>query len=196
MKIKPNEDEQIEGQMSIFDFQECIPQEETTKQCECNIPQTFSEYVGRCEYCYWGKDEETCHWSINYKDKCGKANLYECDEKHSFWKPNAWKIPRLCGNCRYSNCFHYEVEEPYKALFIEKGYTKEGADHPVEDSKIYCTRREDHEDSGGVNRSRPYESFCNNGFGVGHWHRQREWDTCDAWELDTEWHKELKEQKK
>lgn len=147
----------------------------------------FKQYIGKCEYCDWGKDESTCHWFVG-----NKGSYKSCDEKHSKWKPSSFKIPRLCGNCKYSNNFHYELKPEYwEDAKKNNGYSQKGADDPVEDNATYCTRREDHDDAGGVNRKSPYAEFTERGFGVGYWHRQKEWDTCDAWELDREFHRGL-----
>lgn len=177
-------------QISIFDYQKNI---ETSDEVNPDInpkqketPKEFSDYIGWCEYCYWGTDEETCHWSVNCKDKHHKAVLCECDANHSFWKPNCWKIPHLCGNCKHSNMFAYRSTNEY----VKDGVLHKDGYFPIEEPNIYCLRN-----GGSVNRTRPYEEFCTENFGVGHWHRQREWDTCDAWELDSCYHKYLKEEK-
>lgn len=187
-------EKQLKGQMSIFDFPECIPDKVEQRIYNAphtpqlprepqKVPETFADYVGRCEYCMWGKDEASCHWSVNCTDKHHKSIIQECDENHSFWKPDSWKIPKLCGNCRHSNNFVCKCE---KEEVDQYGVVRRDLDKPIEEPNIYCTRHD-----GSINRSRPYEVYCTPGFGVGHWHRQREWDTCDGWELDTQFHKNL-----
>jgi len=122
------------------------------------IPKTWEEYVGRCEYCGWGQNKYTCQWST---DNPNKYSYKHCKDG-SFWQPDAWKIPGLCGGCKYHNSFHYMGED---------------IDHPIEEPNIYCTR-----DEGSQNRQKPFERFEQPGFGVGTWHRQHEWDVCEAWQ--------------
>ena len=122
------------------------------------IPNTWEEYVGRCEYCEWGQNKYTCQWSF---DNPNKYSYKHC-KNGSFWHPDSWKIEGLCGGCKYHNSFHYQGED---------------INNPIEEPNIYCTREE-----GSLNRQKPYERFYQHGFGVGMWHRQHEWDVCEAWE--------------
>lgn len=122
------------------------------------IPSSFKDYIGRCEFCDWGVDEITCQWS-NKNPSRHKYGGCECGSK---WMPDVWKIPKLCGGCRWHNDFHYQGED---------------IDHPIEEPNIYCTRP-----GGSINRIKPYQEFEEAGFGVGTWHRQHEFDSCEGWE--------------
>ena len=164
-----NGDEQIVGQISLFDIApELEPQ-----------PQTFADYVGQCKYCMWygyglyrepghkripGTEGKPCQWVD--KDFMG------CKDK-SKWKPGDRAIPRLCANCAHANCFVYQTKPEYKENDIR------AFKDPMEEPNIYCT----HED-GSVNRQYPYKDFYEHNFGACRWDRQHEWDTCDAWRSD------------
>ena len=125
-------------------------------------PICFEDYIGNCEYCMWGINPITCQWSDQNPDK--RKTYSEC-HNGSFWKPDSWKIPKLCGSCKYSNSFHYQGED---------------FQNPIEEPNIFCTRTD-----GSVNRIKPYKQFEEEGFGVNTWDRQHEWDSCDAWEQDS-----------
>jgi len=135
-------------------------------------PETFSDYIGRCEWCAWS-DGQKCKWDDSYWTKP------YCVNKDA-WLPSD-RIPRLCCNCKHSNCFHYNTKAKYEAK-LKNGYSKESANDPEVDNELYCTRNEDKPDAGSVNRSRPYIDFVQKFGAVGIWHRDHEWDTCDAWE--------------
>lgn len=144
-------------------------------------PQTFADYVGQCKYCMWygyglyepyghkrkkGTEHLMCEWTEGKNPYCVNK---------SFWKPSTYTIPKLCGNCRHSNCFHYQRKPQYKENDIR------GFRDPVEEPNIYCTRED-----GSVNRQQPFLAFYSNHFGACLWDRQHEWDTCEAWERDWE----------
>ena len=153
-------------QMTLFDLIREEP-EPIKEQIDFSKIKCFADYVGKCEFCGWQRnncDKTTCQWSCQNPDK--RNTYYRCDNG-SFWQPESHSIPGLCGACKYSNSFVYEGEDIY---------------HPIEEPNIYCERED-----GSVNRQRPFINFCQEGFGVGYWHRQHEWDTCDAWELDPFW---------
>ena len=143
-------------------------------------PKTMQEYIGECKYCMWygyglyspygnKRDEGTegynCQWEM-------KRPGTRC-KNHNMWKPSIDSIPKLCGNCKHSNCFHYQKKEQYKE------YDAKAFSDPVEEPNIYCTR-----DEGSVNRQQPFKEFYSQHFGACLWDRQHEWDTCDAWEKD------------
>ena len=143
--------------------------------------ETFADYIGKCEYCMWygyglyepyghkrkkGTEGQNCQWTEGKNPYCVNK---------SFWKPSTYTIPKLCGNCRHSNCFHYQRKPQYKENDIR------GFSDPVEEPNIYCTRED-----GSVNRQQPFLAFYSNHFGACLWDRQHEWDTCDAWERDWE----------
>lgn len=167
-KNNKTDDEQLPGQMSILDL---IEEE----------PQSFEDYIGKCRFCMWygyglydpyGKRRKdtgsyNCQWEQT------RHGITQCVDK-SFWKPDIRTIPKLCGNCRHSNCFHYQIKPEYK-----ENSAKAFSD-PVEEPNIYCTR-----DDGSVNRSVPYAAYTSKSFGACKWDRQHEWDSCEAWEKDT-----------
>lgn len=143
-------------------------------------PQTIQDYIGKCKYCMWygyglysqygnkrkeGTEEYNCQWEM-------KRPGTRC-KNHDFWKPSTHTIPKLCGNCKHSNCFHYQKKEQYEE------YDAKAFSDPVEEPNIYCTR-----DDGSVNRQQPFKEFYSQHFGACLFDRQHEWDTCDAWEKD------------
>ena len=165
----------MDDQMTIFDY--------------CKQMRTPEYYEHKCEFCYWGSDESTCQWST----LSGRQHIsYFACVDHSKWQPSISDIPRLCGNCKHCNQFEYQTKPEYEEEERRhNGYSRRAADDPLEEPNIYCTRP-----GGSVNRTRPYLKYCEHGFGVGHWHRQHEWDTCDGWELDREWYGKMYEKLK
>lgn len=165
------DNEPMEGQISLFDL---APELEEK-------PKTFEDYIGKCKYCMWygyglyepyghkripGTEHLMCQWTEGKNPYCVNK---------SFWKPGIYTIPKLCGNCRHANCFHYQRKPQYKENDIR------GFSDPVEEPNIYCTR-----DDGSVNRQYPYKAFYEEHFGACLWDRQHEWDSCDVWERDWE----------
>ena len=150
-------------QLTIFDLEArtwkepraAEPKEEVREVKEkVQEPKCFEDYIGRCEYCEF----ENLKFGCVFRD-----SKYNPCENGSHWKPNGCKIPGLCGNCKYGNLFEYDGE----------------ANHPIEEPNIYC----EHED-GSLNRYSPYERFKTERFGLGTWHRQHEYDTCERWEKE------------
>lgn len=173
-------EDEIIGQISIFEFAPELEPE----------PKGFEDYIGQCKYCMWfgyglytsighkripGTEPYHCQWEMQ------KAFM-KCIN-HSRWKPGVYYIPKLCGNCTHSNCFHYQRKPQYKETDIR------GFKDPVEEPNIYCTR-----DEGSVNRIYPYKAFYETSFGACLWDRQHEWDSCDAWQSDG-WTLKYKEDK-
>lgn len=176
---KENENWDIEGQLDVFD----VLSEMDVPMDPQKEPETFEDYIGRCEYCMWygyglydnitrkrrkGTEGLNCQWEMKNKGP------FLCIGK-SKWKPSTYTIPRLCGNCRESNCFHYQKKPEHK------DNSAKAFSDPVEEPNIYCTR-----DEGSVNRSQPYKEFYEMSFGACLWDRQHEWDTCDAWVRDAD----------
>ena len=144
--------------------------------------KTMQDYIGQCKYCMWygyglyspygnkrkeGTEKYNCQWEMK------RNGLKPQCKNHDFWKPSIYTIPKLCGNCKHSNCFHYQKKEQYKE------YDAKAFADPVDEPNIYCTR-----DDGSVNRQQPFKEFYSQHFGACLWDRQHEWDTCDAWEKD------------
>lgn len=182
---------QIKGQQSIFDFlqekkETVIPDVSTVPTVAVETEKLEYGYRG-CEGCSWynkldavtRKPDNRCYWARS-NDRPNKRVDYtypECDGDGHF-EPSDRKIPRMCGNCRWANLFHFKSKEKYEQLKRYPGdYVKGNAEDPVEDENIYCTHR-----LGSLNRRTAYKDLEWPGFGVGHWHRQHEWDTCDRWE--------------
>ena len=149
----------MDGQLSLFDIDYSNSE--------------FKQYIGKCEYCMWGDDEKTCIWSFTNED----SYSYKQCHSRNLWRPDELKIPRLCGSCKYANCFRYESKPEYKDS-VKAAYD------PVETPNIYCIKK-----GGSVNRSQPFLEYYTHNFGVGHWDRQHELDTCDAYEIKDIWEK-------
>ena len=142
--------------------------------------QAGVEYGDRgCKACAWRDKDKVCKWSDKYWADLHKGVIWQYPDCEEFM-PSESKIPGMCASCKWSNCFRYKTKEQYaEALKRHNGYTREAADDPVEEPNIYCT----HPD-GSLNRRTAYKADEWQGFGVGHWNRQHEWDTCDRWEED------------
>lgn len=134
--------------------------EQNLRECEEKL-QHFEDYIGKCDYC------EFLH--SHFIEKIAKAICPFKDSKMnpcvdgSHWLPDGTKIPGLCGCCKHGNCFEYEGE----------------SHNPIEEPNIYCEH-----DDGSLNRYCPYEKYKQERFGVGTWHRQHEYDTCERWEKE------------
>ena len=174
---------QIDGQMTLDMLLAPVDprEEEPEQEQEKPTPELaeFSDYVGKCEYCMWygyglyepighkrrkGTEGLNCQWE--------KGKFLSCKNK-DFWKPGEYVIPKLCANCHWSNCFHYQKKPEYKE------HSREAFRDPVEEPSIYCTH-----EGGSVNRREVFRDFWEHGFGPCRWDRQHEWDTCDAWRSD------------
>lgn len=139
---------------------------------DCIEEQTPIVYGDRgCKVCGWFNKGE-CQWKDN---KFVRHEYPNC-----MFRPSEYKVPRMCANCEYANLFHYEIKEEYEEECKKHGnYSKKAADDPKEEPNIYCTHYD-----GSLNRRTEYKDVEVAGFGVGHWHQQHEWDTCDRWKLD------------
>ena len=145
------------------------------------------EYGSRgCKVCHWhnkstgpgrGRITQGCYWNEAYWVKNDGVKAYPtCGQ----FEPDERKVPGMCANCKWSNQFEYQDKPEYaEELKKHNGYTRRSADDPLEEPNIYCT----HPD-GSLNRRTAYKDREQEGFGVGHWHRQHEWDTCDRWQED------------
>jgi hypothetical protein len=161
MKI---DDYQCDGQMTLENLAEEVKK---------------TEYGSRgCKACFWfGKKAEGCYWNDRYFVKNFGILTYPSCER---FEPDPATIPRMCRSCKWSNQFKYEKKTEYaEELKKHNGYTRTAADDPVEEPNIYC----EHPD-GSLNRRTEYKDCEQEGFGVGHWDRQHEWDTCDRWVED------------
>lgn len=152
------------------------------------------EYGSRgCKACAWWNRRKPIY-SLLKKD--GDENERDCNWNDPYWKnlykqplvyptcesfmPNDSKIPGMCQSCKWSNQFEYETKPEYdEELKKHNGYTRRSADDPLEEPNIYCTHPE-----GSLNRRTAYKDCEQEGFGVGHWDRQHQWDTCDRWKED------------
>lgn len=164
---------EIEGQMSIDDLLREQQKPEYGSR-GCNACWWFRENVGRCQ---WAIDRDYTRAGkakIDYKyPVCGAdfAGTFE---------PSPYRVPKMCGNCKWANEFCYKNKPEYAAeLAKNNGYTRRAADDPLEEPNIYCTHPQ-----GSLNRRTEYKDLEWAGFGVGHWNRQHEWDTCDRWEME------------
>jgi len=127
------------------------------------------EYGDRgCKVCFWYNnrtDIPGCYWNDEYWRRDLPEEIYpDCH-----FMPSDRKGLHMCANCEHSNQFCYQGKEGQKH--------KEAMYDPIEEPNIYC----DHRD-GSLNRHTAYKDLEQKNFGVGHWHRQHEWDTCDRWE--------------
>ena len=137
-----------------------------------------------CAGCTWYRTDKEgnrrCYWAITrdrgYKPKADY--IYPTCDGTPHFEPSNYYVPRMCGNCRYANQFCYKVKPEYDNEAARR--TTKGMRDPVEEPNIYCTHRD-----GSLNRRTEYKDLEWADFGVGHWDRQHEWDTCERWELDT-----------
>lgn len=147
-----------------------------------------------CRACVWFRSEPgRCYWAIQSdKPNKPKQNFFypSCQRGYSGFEPYEYKVPRMCSNCKWANQFCYEKKDEYKKEGAPGGYSSKAMYDPVEEPNIYCTHRE-----GSLNRRTEYKDIEWENFGVGHWHRQHEWDTCDRWELETDDYRDFKELK-
>lgn len=151
-----------DGQMDISDF---LPVEYGTISCKV------------CHWMRYGHDQ--CHW----RDKHYHESIKPEDPEHcEHFMPSEYLVPGMCASCKYSSSFEYEVKEEYIPR-MKNGYSRESADDPIEDENIYCTHPE-----GSLNRRCSYTKYQWPGFGIGHWHRQHEYDTCDRYRKDKEFY--------
>lgn len=144
------------------------------------------EYGDRgCRVCGWWNHHSKvpgCYWNDPYwlKDKFHERQIYpDC----KFMPDDRMGLP-MCANCEYANSFVHQHKPEYKAKIENSwsNYCPESNDDPLEEPNIYCTHPE-----GSLNRRTAYKDLEEAGFGVGHWHRQHEWDTCDRWEKKRPW---------
>ena len=148
--------------------------------------QQKPEYGYRgCHGCTWFREESgRCKWAID-KDRGHKPPvdyLYPVCAGNDIghFEPSEYRIPKMCANCQWANDFVYKNKPEYaEALKRNNGYTREAADDPLEEPNIYCTHPQ-----GSLNRRTEYKDLEWPGFGVGHWNRQHEWDTCDRWQME------------
>lgn len=130
------------------------------------------EYGERgCQVCeWWNHDNRTkgCTWNDPYWNRNGIDHQEYPDCR---FMPDSYKIKGMCGNCRHCNNFVFEDKPEHKDNHKRSMYD------PLEEPNIYCTHPQ-----GSLNRRTAYKDLEQHNFGVGHYHRQHEWDTCDRWE--------------
>ena len=141
------------------------------------------EYGSRgCNVCWWhkrkkGQEQPECCWNDSYFAKVIGIQVYPSCER---FQPSEYVIPKMCHSCKWSNQFKYETKLEYReAKAKHNGYSRAAAEDPLEEPNIYCTHPE-----GSLNRRTAYSDVTEEGFGIGHWDRQHQWDTCDRWEED------------
>lgn len=169
----------MDGQIDIFQY------------VRENLEKISYGYRG-CKGCRWYRSEEgRCSWAMTRDTYAKKVNyMYPDCGGHSF-EPDEYVIPRMCSNCKYGNQFEYETKPEYaESLKRHNGYTRQAADDPLEEPNIYCDCHK-----GSLNRRTEYKDLEWANFGVGHWHRQHEWDTCDNWELSVNDYRDFKDLK-
>ena len=156
--------------MSVFDHYECDGQMDISDF----LPAEYGTIS--CKVCHWFRyGGNQCYWlNKNYHASVKPEAPDKCDR----FRPSEYAIPGMCASCKYSNSFVYEVKDKYLKT-LKNGYSRESADDPVEDENIYCEHPE-----GSLNRRCAYKKYQWAGFGVGHWNRQHEYDTCDRYEKD------------
>jgi hypothetical protein len=151
---------ECEGQMNLYEW--------------LNDSKYTPEYGERgCHVCTWydHTNVKGCFWNEEYWQKgldIGKMEYPNCR-----FLPDSCKIHGTCETCKYCNQFDYEIKPEY-----EKNLRKAIYD-PVDEPNIYCTHKD-----GSLNRHTAYKDCEQYKFGVGLYHRQHEWDTCDRWEKD------------
>ena len=153
--------------------------EETAEESEEIVYGTRS-----CAACIWITKDKTCKWAEteHWRNRNKPMPVYKyphCDGFGSF-EPSNYKVPQMCANCKWSSQFHYEKKPEYIEYEARTGkrHRDEFRD-PLEEPNIYCTHPE-----GSLNRRTAYKDVEWPEFGVGHWDRQHEWDTCDRWEIE------------
>lgn len=193
----------MDGQMSIFDYPEFLPQEkqsvktysypcDSCAKCEglnrnCNtdpIKTSCNEFVNKnnvvpdaptsdedkarkCEYCAWWNNTnaygliEGCFWQKEYPGHLDPEEL----KTHSCWLPNTTTM-KVCATCEHCNSFLYDGEDVH---------------NPVINNDLYCSLSRFH-NSTPINRRELFKEFrVKKEFGVGFYHRNHEYDTCDCW---------------
>jgi len=143
-----------------------------TNKGECNLgPDAKDEdKAGNCFYCAWfnrlgnglKKQQEGCFWQIEFPNHLDQEQL----ESHSCWLPNP-KTMKVCASCKHTNPFCYDGEDMH---------------NPVINNDLYCELSDFHNKT-PINRRELFVEYrCKKEFGVGFYHRNHEYDTCDCWE--------------
>ena len=131
------------------------------------------EYGDRgCRVCIWYNSKKNeCQWNDVYwlQDGFMTKQIYPVCK----FLPDDKKGLSMCANCRHSNSFIFEDKPEHKDNHYKSMYD------PLEEANIYCDHPE-----GSLNRHTAYKDLEEANFGVGHWHRQHEWDACDRWEAE------------
>ena len=130
------------------------------------------EYGERgCHVCGWWHHMKApgCYWNDDYYLRAGYkyCEYPDCGK----FLPDSTKGMPMCDNCEHCNNFIFE-DKPENV-----GNHKKSMYDPLEEPNIYCN----HPD-GSLNRRTAYKDREQKNFGVGHYHRQHEWDICDRWE--------------
>ena len=164
--------------MTKLDGYECEGQLNLEEYLNSKEPEKPIEYGDRgCRVCQWWNHDnvEGCFWNDPYylKDKFHERQIYpDCK-----FMPDDLKGLPMCANCEYANNFVHQDKPEYQNNHRDS-HRKSMYD-PLEEPNIYCTHRQ-----GSLNRRTAYKDLEQKNFGVGHWHRQHEWDICDRWEKE------------
>lgn len=154
-------DYECEGQMNlgeIINDKKSAEISSALKECEsCLFWKRYNEYGTLA-----GIGTEF-HYacSLDSRKHFERVGPYKCSGD---WKPGRKALIGCCATCKYSNCFIYEGDHQ---------------DNPIEEPNIYCDHPE-----GSLNRRCVYPEYWTRRFGVGTWHRQHEYDTCDRYEKE------------
>lgn len=144
----------------------------------CDGQISIFEYMGTKPE-YGDRGCKVCGWNIDGKCKWEKSKVYGSTFPKCLFEPSSRKVPRMCANCDYSNCFKYDIKEKYKdAVKRNGGYLRDAAEDPEETPDIYCTHPE-----GSLNRRTAYKDIGRHQ-GIGTYDGMHEFDTCDRWKPD------------
>lgn len=134
-----------------------------------NLPD--EEKAGNCIFCAWynhkfdyvrNRTAEGCFWQQEFPNHLDQEEI----KTHSCWLPND-KTMKVCASCRHTNMFCYDGDDIH---------------NPEINNDLYCELSDFHNKT-PINRRELFKEYrCTKEFGVGFYHRNHEFDTCDCWE--------------